>query len=90
MWHVVRNCQQSLGACPFWMCSAPVRIIEPLELEGTSKSHLVPLPVLHRDTHSSVRSSEPHFLPLDSSILSFPPFSCIFSSTAENVDLSFK
>lgn len=42
------------------------RIVEPFELEGTSKGHLVPLPALQRDPHISTKCSEPHLLPLDS------------------------
>ena len=34
--------------------------IELLELEGTLKGHLVHLPAVSRDTHSSIRCSEPH------------------------------
>ena len=36
-----------------------VIIIELFELEGTSKSQLVQLPTMNRDTYSSVRCSEP-------------------------------
>ena len=34
--------------------------IELHELEGTLKGHLVHLPAVSRDTHSSIRCSEPH------------------------------
>jgi len=33
--------------------------MELFELEGTLKDHLIPLPAVHRDTHSSLRCSEP-------------------------------
>jgi len=35
------------------------RIIEPFELEGTLKGHLVQLPAMHKDIHSSIRCSQP-------------------------------
>ena len=39
-------------------------IIESLELEGTLKGHLVSLPALSRDTHSSISSQSPSSLTL--------------------------
>ena len=38
----------------------PYFIIESLELEEILKGHLVHSPTMSRDTHSSIRCSEPH------------------------------
>ena len=37
-------------------------IIEPFELEGTTKGHLVQLPAVNRDTHSSISAQSPSSL----------------------------
>ena len=40
------------------------RIVEPFGLEGTLQGHLVPLPALNGDTHSSVSAQSPLSLTL--------------------------
>jgi len=42
-----------------WGGSCPLRITELLDLEGTFKGHVVPLPAMHRDTHSSISAHSP-------------------------------
>ena len=35
------------------------RVVEWFELDGIPEGHLVPLPVMHRDTHSSISAQSP-------------------------------
>ena len=46
------------------MVTSSSSIIELLELEGTLKGHLVPLPALSRDTHNSISAQSPPSLTL--------------------------